>query len=61
MEEKSLKADKKSSGEVRRVTKKNYEAGERRNQHCKPKTADVRLLQVHFQQLEHVIARKFAI
>lgn len=61
VEGKFLKADTKSSGEVRRGIKKNYKAGERRNTHCKPKTADVRLLQVHFQQLEHVTARKFAI
>lgn len=62
VEEKFLKADKKSLGEVRRGIKKNYKAGERRNTHCKPKTTDVRLLQVvHFQQLEHVTARKFAI
>lgn len=60
VEGKFLKADKKSSGEVGRGVKKNYKTGERRNTHCKPKTADVRSLQVLFQ-LEHVTARKFAI
>lgn len=54
MEEKFVKADKKREefsrgGEGDK--KDNYKVGERRNQHCKPRTADVRLLQINFQTM----------